>query len=382
MTGFDKLYRRGVPVVLLAVVAGGCAYNGANSLPLPGAIGGKNTYAVTVILPDATNLVAKETCRANDTIVGSVESVTLDKQLRARVVCRIKDSVHLPANVVASLSETSLLGERFVALDPAAGTQPTGTLAHGTVLPTSSTRSDPDVEVVFGALSQVLNGGSLGSIETITRELNTAFSGSDVGGTINAIDTVVTKFNDHRDDITRSLVSLDALTSRLARQKTVIAQALDSIPGGLQVLDNQRARLVATLQKLSDLSDTAVPLINATRVNTVADLKHLAPVLSQLSKAGGELALTLGRIATFPFPSNALSTIKGDYAGFYGTVEVDVDLLNHLLGLNTKPPLGALSTPTTKTGAASTPSNPIAGVLAPITGGLGNLLNSLLGGTS
>lgn len=375
-----KPMTRWIPVAALAVAASGCAYNGASSLPLPGAIGGKDTYPITVILPDATNLVAKETCRANDTVIGSVESVTLDKDLHARVVCRIRNSVDLPANVTASLSETSLLGERFVALDPPAGAQPTGSLAHGTVLPMSSTQSDPDVEVVFGALSQVLNGGSLGSIETITRELNTAFAGSNLGGSINEIDKVVAKFNDHRSDITASLVSLDRLTSRLAAQRTTIAQALDSIPGGLAVLDRQRTKLVATLQKLSDLSSTAVPLINETRANTVADLKHLAPVLSQLSKAGDELALSLQRIATFPFPANGLSTIKGDFAGFYGTVEIDVDLLNHLLGLNTQAPLGTSRTPLPTKGAATLPTNPLAGILQPVTGGLSNLLNSLLGG--
>ncbi len=137
---------------------------------------------------------------------------------------------------------------------------------------------------------------------------------------------------------------------------------------------------MGTLRKLSDLSATAVPLINATRANTVADLKHLAPVLSQLSKAGDELALSLGRIATFPFPANGLSTIKGDYAGFYGTVEIDVDLLNHLLGLNTQAPIGASSTTKPATGATAVPANPLAGILQPVTGGLSNLLNSLLGG--
>ncbi|MCW2753528.1 MAG: hypothetical protein JWQ32_939 [Marmoricola sp.] len=371
---------RWIPLAALAVVASGCAYNGASSLPLPGAIGGKDTYPVTVVLPDATNLVAKETCRANDTVIGSVESVTLDKNLHAKVVCRIRNSVSLPDNVVASLSETSLLGERFVALDPPQGAAAVGALPHGAVLAMSSARSDPDVEVVFGALSQVLNGGSLGSIETITRELNTAFAGSNVAGSIDEIDKVVTKFNDHRSDITASLVSLDRLTSRLSAQRATIAQALDSIPGGLAVLDRQRTRLVATLQKLSELSSTAVPLINATRANTVADLKHLAPVLSQLSKAGDELALSLGRIATFPFPANGLSTIKGDFAGFYGTVEIDVDLLNRLLGLSSQAPIGASSTTPVTSGAATPPSNPLAGILPPITGGLSNLLNSLLGG--
>jgi phospholipid/cholesterol/gamma-HCH transport system substrate-binding protein len=377
MKGFDRLNLRWL--LLLALVSG-CGYSGASSLPLPGAIGGKDTYAITVVLPDATNLVAKETCRSNDTVIGSVESVKLDKDLRARVVCRIKNSVKLPANVTASLSETSLLGERFVALDPPSGTAARGVLKPGTTLPASSTRADPDVELVFGALSQVLNGGSLGSIETITRELNTAFSGGDLHGSIEALNTVVGKFNDHRSEISASLVSLDRLSSRLARQRTVLAEALDSIPGGLAVLDRQRTKLVATLSKLSELSKVAVPLIQSTRANTVADLRHLAPVLTQLSKAGDELALSLGRIVTFPFPSNGLSTIKGDFAGLYGTIELDVDLLNRLLGTNTGPPAALAGAPAKPSVGKPATGNPLQELLQPVTGGLDALLNGLLGG--
>lgn len=378
--------RRPVALVACAALLTGCGYQGASSLPLPGAVGGKDTYRVTVVLDDATNLVVKETCRTNDTVIGSVESVELDKDLKAQVVCRIKNSVKLPANAVATLSETSLLGERFVALDPPLGETPEGVLARNAVLPASSTRVDPNVEMVFGALSQVLNGGSLGSIETITRELNTALSGSDLRGSLDQIGTVVAHFNDHREEITASLVSLDRLTSQLARQRRVLASALDSIPGGLAVLDRQRAKLVDTLQTLSDLSRTAVPLIRATRANTVADLEYLAPVLSQLSKAGDELALTLGRIAAFPFPSNALSTIRGDFAGMYATFDLDIDMLNRILGGPDVPPTAEPASPrkATRTPAAPNPLStllPLLDDLAPSDdNGLSQLLNGLLGG--
>lgn len=367
---------RWAPLVVLAALAAGCGYDGASSLPLPGAIGGKNTYTLTVLLDDATNLVPKETCRTNDTVIGSVESVTLTDDLRAKVVCRIKDSVTLPANTVATLAQTSLLGERFLALGPPPGQQPVGELERDVTLPDSATRANPDVEMVFGALSQVLNGGSLGAIETITRELNTALSGSDLGGTLTEVDGLVAAFNDRRSDITAALTSLDRLAGRLAKQKSVLAGALDSIPGGLAVLDRQRTKLVTTLRKLSDLSGVAVPLIQATRANTVADLKHLAPILFQLSKAGDELALSLERIASFPFPSNALATIKGDFAGFYGTVEFDIDALNRLLG--TTRGGSPLPVPSPQAGSP-TPRSPL-GVLAPVSGGLPDLLNSLLGG--
>lgn len=365
-----------------ATLLAGCGYEGASSLPLPGAIGGKGTYPVTVVFDDATNLVVKETCRANDTVIGSVESVELDADLKARVVCRIKDSVRLPANSVATLSETSLLGERFVAIGPPAGQEPQGDLAEGAVIPVSASKADPNVEMVFGALSQVLNGGSLGSIETIARELNAALKGSDVGATLVSVDKAVATFNDHRDEIAASLVSLDRLAGRLAKQRTVLAAALDSVPGGLAVLDRQRTQLVATLSELSDLSRTAVPLIEATRANTKADLEHLAPVLNQLSKAGDELALTINRIATFPFPSNALSTIKGDFGGMYATFEIDIDFLNRLLGVA---PAGSQPGPARPSAPAQPSADPLADLptlsdLLGSEGGLDDLLNGLLGG--
>jgi phospholipid/cholesterol/gamma-HCH transport system substrate-binding protein len=382
MSGFDKLHQRGAVLLTTAALLAGCGYEGASSLPLPGAIGGKGTYPVTVVFDDATNLVVKETCRSNDTVIGSVESVTLDADLKARVVCRIKDSVRLPANAVATLSETSLLGERFVALGPPEGQEPKGELARGAVLPVSAARADPNVEMVFGALSQVLNGGSLGSIETITRELNAALSGSDVGATLESVDRTVATFNDHRSEIAASLVSLDKLAGRLAKQRTVLAAALDSVPGGLAVLDRQTTRLVATLSELADLSRTAVPLIARTRANTKADLEHLAPVLSQLTKASGEIALTLNRIATFPFPSNALSTIRGDFGGMYATFELDVDFLNRLLGVAPQASTPNAPRPGRPAPQPADPLDdlPVPGDLLGTQGGLADLLNGLLGG--
>lgn len=318
--------------VVSALVAGGCDYRGAQSLPLPGGVSEDEAYRVSVVLPDATNLVVRESCRSNDTVVGSVESVTLDDDLNAVVVCLIKDSVDLPANLQASLRETSLLGERYLALDPPAGTAPRGTLAPGTVVPASATRADPNVEMVLGALSQLLNGGSLGSIETISRELTTALAESDLGDTTHTVARVVGELNRHRSDITRALESMDRFSSRLARQRGVLADALDSIPDGLAALDRQRPALVATLHQLSDLSSVAVPLIDQSRDDVTADLQLLAPVLAKLTRQGNEISATVERLATFPFSSNSMSVIRGDYGGFYGTVKLDIDALNELLG--------------------------------------------------
>ncbi|WP_183094448.1 MCE family protein [Nocardioides stalactiti] len=320
-----------VLVVLSVLVTTGCGFKGPSSLPLPGAIGGDDTYPVTVVLPDAANLVPKETCRTNDTVVGSVESVDLDERLRAVVVCRIKDSATIPANAVATLSETSLLGERYVALDPPDGERATGVLEPGSEIRASAERIDPDVELVLGALSQVLNGGSLGELSTITRELTTALQQSDLSDGVRQISSSVSTLANGSRRITRSLESVDRLASRLARQRRVIARTLEVLPDGIAALDRQRPRLVRAIARVAELSRTAVPLLEETRADIAADLEHLTPVLRGLAEQGDELALALERLASFPFPTNAMSTLRGDYAGAYANVPLDIDLLNQLL---------------------------------------------------
>lgn len=358
--------RRALPaVVALALGAlSGCGYDGARSLPLPGAIDGDDTYAVTVVLDDATNLVAKETCRTNDTVIGSVESVELDENLKARVVCRIRDDVELPGNVLATLRETSLLGERFLALDPPPGVKPTGRLAPGAVVAAADTRVDPNVEMVLGALSLVLNGGGLTRVETISRELTVALAESDLDGTLARLDTFVSSLDARRDDLTRSLVALDRLAVRLARQRGVIAGALDAVPDGLAVLDRQRPRLVRSLRELSRLSRVAVPLIRRSKEATVADLKHLEPILTELTRNGHDIALTLERLSSFPFPSNGMGIVRGDYGGMVANVRLDIDTLNEILIAAGLPPSGPLP-PTGPTGP-TLPVDPDEPLLPPL----------------
>lgn len=318
-------------VLPFLAAAAGCGYEGPQSIPLPGGVGGDG-YSVVVVLEDATNLVAKETCRSGDVVVGSIASVDLDDDYNARVVCRISNDVDLPGNVRATLRETSLLGERYVALDVPKGAEPTGRLAAGTVIPVEETTAQPDTETVLGALSLVLNGGSLGSIDTISRELTAALEQPGaVRTTARRLADLLATLDARRGSLVTALDALGRLSTTLADQRSVIGQALEAVPDGLAALDRQRPKLTRTLRRLSGLSRTAVPLIRRSKRATIADLEHLEPVLRQLNTAKGELSRTIERVASFPFSRNALSTIKGDFAGMYGQALIDVDTINALL---------------------------------------------------
>jgi phospholipid/cholesterol/gamma-HCH transport system substrate-binding protein len=148
-----------------AVVMTGCGYKDVYSLPLPGGVGGgSGSYKVVADFADAGNLVPRESCRANDVPIGTITSISVTPDLRARVVCQIEGSAHLPANTDATIETTSLLGEAYVALGPPAGAAPEGRLAAGAQIPDSGTHADPDVEEILGSLSAILNDGDIGDL--------------------------------------------------------------------------------------------------------------------------------------------------------------------------------------------------------------------------
>ncbi|MBS43399.1 MAG: hypothetical protein CMH83_09605 [Nocardioides sp.] len=107
----------------------------------------------------------------------------------------------------------------------------------------------------------------------------------------------------------------------------MLADALETVPDGLAALERQRPRLVATLTRVARLSDTVVPLLRRTRADTVADLEHLAPVLEELLTEKRLLAKALEGYITFPFPSGTKYVSRGDYAGMFGTITLDLDQL-------------------------------------------------------
>ncbi len=369
------MMRRVAPPLAVAVAAtvalSGCSnYQGASSLPLPGGTGKDEGYSVTVVFDDATNLVAKETCRAGDAVVGHVESVKLTSDLKARVVCRIRHDVDLPANAEATIRQTSLLGERFVSFDTG-GADPQGSVSRDAVLPASGVGAQADTEVVLGALSSVLNGGGLANLETITAELTTAMRDSNPKAALRRLGGVTATLNGNRDAITEALDGVARLASALDKQRTSIADALEQVPAGVAVLERQRPQLIATLRRLQRLSAVATPLLATLRESAVEELRNLTPLLEGLTTVGDELAMTLERAATFPFPRDSTSAIEGDYAGIYPLLSVDLDFLDGLLTA----PLGR------QPNGDVDPGGPRVPLLPPPVGGLStNGLNSLLGG--
>ncbi|MEW2612406.1 MCE family protein [Streptomyces sp. NPDC047880] len=308
------------------VLLSGCEFNGWYDVPLPGgAAADGRAYHVTVEFRDVLDLVPQSSVKVDNVTVGAVEKVELEGW-HARVRLRVADSVKLPANAIAELRQTSMLGEKYVALSGPPESAPAGRLRDGDVIPLSRSGRNPEVEEVLSALSALLNGGGVAQLKTITTELNKALEGREnrVRSLLKELDTFIGGLDDQRQDIVRALKAVDRLAKRLGKEKTTIAEAVDTMPPALKVLADQRRDLTRMLTALSKLGRTGTKVVNASHGDTVANLKRLRPILQQLNKAGSDLPNSLELLTTYPFPRNVVDAIKGDYVNLHVTADLDL----------------------------------------------------------
>jgi phospholipid/cholesterol/gamma-HCH transport system substrate-binding protein len=322
-----KIARQLVLALVALVALAGCGFKGAYSLPLPGGAGGGPVYHVTAVFADVQDLVPMSAVRVDDVAVGDVTSIDYDPtDNRAHVHMRIKQSVHLPANAIATLEQTTLLGEKYIALGPPANApSSTEPLRDGAVISDKATSNLPDVEELFGVLSAVLNGGDLQDLQTINLEISKALGGREqaIRSALTQLDHFVGDLDTQKHQIVRALDELDRFSGALAKQTGTIATALNDLGPGLKVLADERAKFTGLLSDLARFGQVATHIITASRQQTVAGLRDLQPILRHLRKAGTNLPHALELLITYPFPKNIDKAIPGDYNGLYLSFNAD-----------------------------------------------------------
>ncbi|SOC49122.1 phospholipid/cholesterol/gamma-HCH transport system substrate-binding protein [Blastococcus aggregatus] len=330
-------WQRAGALAVGVLLLGGCGFRGAYSVSLPGGADlGDDPYSVEVEFLDVLDLVPQSGVRVADVPVGRVDDIELDeKNWTAVVTIKVNGDVDLPANAVAAIQQSSLLGEKYVELAAPGNEEPQGRLDDGARITLDRTNRNVEVEELLGALSLVLNGGGLTQLQTINRELGNALEGreAEIKDTLDQLDTFIGGLDEQRAEINRALDRVDELAATLAERTATIETALDTIGPGLDVINEQRGLLVSMLEGLARLGDVGTRVIDASAVNTIEDLKLLQPILSQLAAAGPDLANSLELLLTYPFPDSSLSALNyrqaqsGGMALFTNmTATVDLDL--------------------------------------------------------
>jgi phospholipid/cholesterol/gamma-HCH transport system substrate-binding protein len=316
----------------------GCAFHGLNSLPLPGAVGrGPDADVYHVELANVITMESNSPVLIDDVVVGSVGPMTV-KDWHADVQISVKHGLDIPANVEASIGQTSLLGSMHLELNPPLGQPGVGRLRPGATIPLSRSSTYPSTEQTLSSLSLVVNGGGLGQVGEIIHNFSAALAGRGgaVRDLINRFDTFVGTLDQQRDNIVAAIQALDQIGGNFADQRDVLTQALRNLPPALDVLIKERPRLTAALDGLRKFSNTANGLINDTQADLVRNLKNLEPTVKGLADVGPDIDTALAALTVFPFTQNFVDrAVRGDYFNLHVQLDLSIPRLKRGLFLGT-----------------------------------------------
>lgn len=332
MTGITRLRRVVMAVGIVAALgASGCHWDGLNTLPLPGAGGGgPGSWTVRIQMPNVTTLTRNSPVQVADVTVGTVTDIRVE-DWHALVTVRLDRDVRLPANAVARIGQTSLLGSDHVELAAPKDVAPQGELHDGDLIGLDRAGVYPTTEQTLSSLSMVLNGGGVSQLQTVTAELDTAVHGraDTIRDLLDRTRNVTATLNSQTGDVVAALSGLDRLAGQLARQRDEVNIALTEIHPALTVLADRRTQITATITALGDLSAAVHRVVSAGGDDLAADLAHLEPALQALAATGTKLTDSLQVLFTFPFPMRNLNrALKGDYLNLLMTVDLTASRLD------------------------------------------------------
>jgi phospholipid/cholesterol/gamma-HCH transport system substrate-binding protein len=331
-----RLFAIGTAVVLTST---GCAFQGINSLPLPGAVGrGSDAVVYHVQIANVSTLESNSPVLMNDVVIGSVGKMQV-KDWHANVEISVKPDVVIPANAVARVGQTSLLGSMHLALDPPLGQQPEGKLSPGATIGLNESSTYPTTEETLSSLSVVVNAGGLGQLGDVVHTFNAALSGreQDWRDLVTQLDTFIGTLDQQRQSLVDTINALNRIASKFADKREVIDQALQRIPRALDVLDRERPNLTTALTKLGTFSDTANRLVNDSQTDLVNNLKNLQPTLQALADVGPEFDAAIAYATVFPYGQNLIDrAVRGDFINLFATVDISGPRMRKSIFLGTR----------------------------------------------
>jgi phospholipid/cholesterol/gamma-HCH transport system substrate-binding protein len=255
-------------------------------------------------LPRAANV------QSADVEIGDVTNIELDGW-DARVTMCLDPGREVPRNVEAVIRTTSLLGEKFVDLQPKSSGAPY--LEGGEVLGLDQTSKATELEDVFAKLAAVLGTGNLEQINRFTSAQAKILRGraSQVREVLSKLRKFTDILADRRVEIADAIDSLDAVAQQAVGESAVLRSFLRSFADSSDVLANNKEGLQSLVFALDRFSNIAAQLLAQTERGVNQQFQDLRPILRTVVGNSGRVRRTLQTLATFTqyFPE----TMPGDY---------------------------------------------------------------------
>ncbi|AFM19258.1 virulence factor Mce family protein [Mycolicibacterium chubuense NBB4] len=333
-----KTVKRTLALATGAALLAGCQFGGLNSLNMPGTAGhGPGSFSITVELPDVATLPQNSPVMVDDVTVGSVSGIDAvqraDGSFYAAVKLSLDKNVVLPANAIAKVAQTSLLGSQHIELAEPPG-KSVGRLENGSEIPIERAGRYPTTEEVLSSLGVVVNKGNLGALQDITEEAYKAVAGREGTFTdlIPRLAELTGSLDRQTNDIIAAMEGLDRFSGILAKSKDSLGRTLDTLPGALDVLNRNRSNIIDAFAALRRFADVGSRVLAQTKDDFAADMKDLFPVIKSFNDNADDFVKSLEFLPTFPFHYRYLrKAVRGDYLNVFATFDLTLRRLGETL---------------------------------------------------
>jgi virulence factor Mce-like protein len=256
-------------------------------------------YTVSAILADAQDVIPDSQVTMSGATAGRVDEVTLTPQ-GARITMRLFDRwQHIHRDATASIRIKSLLGERFVNIDPGSVSEPE--LPSGSTLASRGTLSveltdvlnmmDPHTRSDLGVLISSMATGTAGR-------------GADINTAIRDLRTLVTDMEPatgavakRAADVQHLVGAADGVTRDLAAQQGDLARLVDRANSAVRSLNDDRAPLLTVIDQGDRLSTAFSDILNPPTQAGIRDTLNAAPpALDRVTGLGSTLGPTAAQV--------------------------------------------------------------------------------------
>lgn len=333
MTSVRRTAWRASALLAVALMLSSCGWRGIANVPLPGGPGtGSDKMTVYVQVPDTLALNVNSKVRVADVNVGSVRAIGLDNWI-ATLTLDMDPHVQLPANAVARIGQTSLLGSQHVEL--AAPEDPSSEpLRDGDTILKENSSSFPTTERTLASIATVLRGGGIPNLEVIQTEVANMLDGNatEIRAFLGKLATFTRQLNEQTEDITRAIDSTNELLSVVASRNETLDRVLTEIPPLVAYFAEQREVFADAVVALGRFSKVTDETLSTSRADLDTDLKNLQRPLRELSRAAPYLIDSLRFGLTAPFSiDNIPKVVRGDYMNLSATFDLTLSSLDNAI---------------------------------------------------
>ena len=245
---------------------------------------GGSTGEYSAVFADTSRLKAGDSVRVAGVVVGTVDDVALQQDLKVVVSFAIDRSVVLTEGTQAAVRYLNLVGDRYLELRDAPG--PARLLAAGAQIPVERTEPALDLDLLLGGLKPVLRSLNAADVDAFSFALVQILQGQ--GGTLESLFSRTSSFSaavaDNSAVVAQAIEKLNVVTNTLADNGQQFSDSVDRLQRLVTGLAAERDPIGTAIEQLSAGTASVADLLadgRAPLAGTVDQLARLAPLLDQ-----------------------------------------------------------------------------------------------------